>query len=337
MSLFILTLISRSHKLKKTTLYYFLVGKKTSSTLIFGYFHELLPYFGLGKNLTKMQYDRLVADLIHQGEISEKEGFLFGRKEATLDLKKEFPFLKAYPYGSFAQELWQLFLFALQVLSQRSYKKKDYLPLSDEFLTGLKIKTWLKKEHLYGENIQVVKEEISRLFQSLPEKIAEDLSREWHGYQLTGEIPPQIYDFQHFSGQLTYENHLHAFLETLEVGNYPLLKSLLVFPQTSLTLTEEMMEKVADFSQLLALRPTLKASTLRDHLLELAVRNPENFPFFKFQEDQTLTFLKNYQGKQPDFLQWEFKQLNQLEKLDFLTYRLYQIQTLWERRSHGTD
>lgn len=338
MTLFILTLIHHCHKLKKTTLYYFLMGKKTSSTLIFGYFHDLLPYFSLGKNLTYERYEQIIYQLIQERKIEEKEGFLYCINcETSINLKEEFPFLKNYPYGSFDENIWQLFLFALQVLSQRSYEKKDYLPLSDEFLTGLKIKEWLQKNQLKGSNIEKVKEEIFRIFKQLPPKIAEDLSRQWHGYQFIGEIPPQIYDFQHLRGYLTYKNQLHAFLQVLEKGNYPLLKGLLVFPRTSLVVTEENLENVANFSQLLKLRPTLKASTLRDHLLELAVKNPATFPFAKFQEKKTLEILNMYEIQHPKFLQWEFKEISQLATIDFLTYRLYQIQSLKERRRDVTS
>lgn len=330
---FILTLIMTRHKLKKTTLYLLLTGKKTSSILVFGYFNQLLPFFGLFRNLRKEDYENALMSLKKTGLIEEKQGFLYSRSslEAPLDLT-EYPFLKGYPYSVFDQELWGLFLFSLQVLSEKSFKNAQYLPLSQDFLTGVKIKVWLKKNHLQEEKILMVKEEIAQLNSQLPQKSANRLSQLWQGHEVLGQVPAQIYPLDKMEGYLTYYHDLHSFIFFLKQGNYPLLKDLLQEKENSVSQTKKFLTKDSSLSQLQRKRPELKPSTLRDHLLEIAILEEAQFPFENFIQKETKLILNDYVKNHPQVIHWDYKTISSTKEMDFLSYRLWQINYLSEVR-----
>ncbi|WP_071131521.1 RQC domain-containing protein [Enterococcus timonensis] len=323
MSGFILALIQEFNNLKKSTLYFVLVGKKTSSVLVYGYFNDLLPYFGLAKNLTREQYEQMIRHLVSEKKIIIENGYLKRQNKNPISLKTTYPALKGYPYSIDDEGNWHLFLFGLQVFSELSFANRDYQVLSDQFLSGQKIKFWLKV--VGKEQWPKAQTELQQIMEKLPEETSQRLSLFWHGHQVNGQINAQIYAAQ-FSGKLQYKNDLHAFFTILKVGPYPIWQQLLVYPATSVEQTGTLVANGASFSEILSQRPALKPSTLRDHLLELAIFNPAEFPFPHFYENKTLLQVEKLALE--NLRDWRFKEIFPENTADFLTYRLYQIQQI---------
>lgn len=75
MTLFILTLFRSGHKLRVSSIYHLLTGKRTSSVLIFGYFHQILVFLGSLPSLEKAVFDQVIKKLLQLNYIEMNDEF----------------------------------------------------------------------------------------------------------------------------------------------------------------------------------------------------------------------------------------------------------------------
>lgn len=124
MTLFILTLFQTGYKLRISTLYHLLVGKRTSSVLLHGFFYENLAYLGALPNLTEALFQKAVKELEVSRLITVEEGFGVLTQQGKLRLAENYfdlSGLNNLRYGRMRENSWQLLLFALQVVSHLSF------------------------------------------------------------------------------------------------------------------------------------------------------------------------------------------------------------------------
>lgn len=324
MNTFILTLLKKRGKLKITSLFHLLKGKKTSSILVYGYFYDLLPYFGLFKELEKNTFEKQMSQLAKKYQLNLKDGWLYSSSHLdSLEEELSLPFLDGLRFNTYDQNHWQLFLFSLQVVSQKIHHHKDYDVLLDGFYPQQQMKWWLKTQNFQDSKVQDdFYQEIYQLFSQLPLKTAEILSLQFHGFNQLGQAPQQLYSKPYPMNYLMYTNDIHAFLTTKEKENSPLLSALLKKNQTSVDYSSQMILKGANFSQLKKLRPNLKESTLRDHVIEVAIRETESFPFELYLTKDVIAFSQKITSV--PLVDWSYTWFKEAS-FDFLNYRLTQI------------
>ncbi|MCI1903712.1 MAG: hypothetical protein LKJ03_06495 [Enterococcaceae bacterium] len=332
---FILLLFRSGFKMRRSTPYHLLRGKRTSSILCFGFFYELLPLFGLLPRLSKTEYEAAIARSIKKGLLIAS-GETIQLAPAVTDQLSIPHGLDAYRWGRDDEKKRQLLWFALQVSSNLAHQMTDYFPLEGQWANRQIVKDWLKKQPL--DQISFLKKfqaEWQQLFSALPADAGERLSRTWSGYGQVGESMQAVYPKAPEYPEavlLQAKADLHMLLAALEKLPLPLLRALVAgFPPLPPTLsaTKELLKEEIDFDTLVR-RRRLKASTLRDHLLDLAIYDAQ-FPFAYFVSPAALRDF----SKRPleELRDWEYNE--QDSAYDFFIFRLAQIYLLKEAQKNG--
>lgn len=321
--------------MRRSTPYHLLRGKRTSSILCFGFFYKLLPLFGLLPRLSKTEYETAIARNI-------KSGLLIASGE-TVQLapgvtdQLSIPHgLDAYRWGRDDEKKRQLLWFALQVSSNLAHRTTDYFPLEGQWANRQIIKKWLKKLSLDQNSfLKKFQAEWQLLFSALPADAAERLSRTWSGYGQISEsmqtVYPKMPEYPE-AALLQAKADLHELLAALEKLPLPLLRALVAgFPPLppTLSVTKELLKEDTDFDTLVR-RRRLKASTLRDHLLDLAIYD-SHFPFAHFINPATLRDFS--QRPLEELRDWEYNEQDSAN--DFFVFRLAQIYLLKEAQKNG--
>lgn len=328
MAEFILALLSEHDKLKSSTLYFLLNGKRTSSTLMFGYLNGLLPYFGLFKKWSQPDYHALIATLVKQNKVSLVDGLLsLGTSTApTLDLKN-YPHLAGYPWCLTDDKNWELFLFSVQVTSNLHHEIRDYRPLVTDRNAQIQLKYWLGHDLVAGGGQAAFVKEIYKGLATLSPPQAEALSAQFTGGALVGKIYGQIFFGTALEKYLQQKDTVHAWLETIKSGDFPLLQTLLFRTPDSLAESRRLIDAGANLMDLERMRRFLKVSTLRDHVLESAILTPAAFPYARFYEPATLAALEEKLLLDSPLNTWNYQDLTSPAN-DFLTFRLFQIERM---------
>ena len=93
MDSFILALFSDTDKLRPSTLYQILIGKRTSSVLSYAFFYDRLGLFQALPQLNEREYQQTIADLIQQGMLSrDPDGLMLKRTAANYEQSREMMF-----------------------------------------------------------------------------------------------------------------------------------------------------------------------------------------------------------------------------------------------------
>ena len=295
MTFFILTLFQSGYKIRTSTLYHLLVGKRTSSVLLHGFFYHNLIYLGALPNLQDADFQKELKKLVAADWIIIDEGFgmLTSRgKKQLAERKYDLNGLDNLRYGRTRENSWQLLLFAVQVISHLSYGKKEYIPIENRPFYLQQIKKWL-----VGSGPNLVKhfqQELLTIFQQLPSKEADFLANQFSGYDFQGKT----------AFQLLPEKYQNA--------PWNLNKSMLKTREYFLAGKTE--------AEILRLRH-LKQGTINDHFIEWALLE-KAFPFERFE------LLDFNQLSSEEVLDQRYQEYD----IPYLNFRLSQIYYLREKQ-----
>ena len=335
---FILALFQHGYKVRTSTLYHLLKGKRTSSVLLYGFLYENLRFFQLFPELSEKQFDILLDNLVKQellSKTSDSEVQITAKGLQSLTHEKDhYSWIDNYRFGKTDEMIWRLLQFTVQVVSQLSYNNKNYLPLEQSPLYQKQIKTYIKslpKARL----IETVKREWSQIFSVLPEEEADFFARQFSGYQTIGKASFQLMNEQEtvFNRLLIKKEKLHHLIDTiLLMPDVPFLKKL-ILPLVKQNENKSMNETARYLStqlsiDALAVQRKVKLSTIKDHLMELALT--KDFPFERFISRPTYACLRDHSKPYQDWTYRLVKQEN--PEVDYFEFRLYQIQKLREER-----
>ena len=149
---FILHCFESKQPMRVSTLYHLLKGKRTTSILSYAYFYDLLEYFNLFSKQQESSYLKTIQELI-QNEYLEvlEEGVVQITDKGLLLLinQKEKPNLSSLnqmKYYKWDLKYWQRLLFVTQVISEKSFKEKNYVPIENNVFRQQQLKRWLKKQ-----------------------------------------------------------------------------------------------------------------------------------------------------------------------------------------------
>ncbi|MDU5333566.1 helix-turn-helix domain-containing protein [Enterococcus sp.] len=287
MTFFILTLFQTGYKIRTSTLYHLLVGKRTSSVLLHGFFYRNLIYLGSLPNLKEATFQREIQNLIAAEWITTNEGF--GRmtqlgSEQLSEKNFDLVGLDNLRYGRMREDSWQLILFAVQVLSYLSYGEKEYLPIEQRPFYLQQLKKWLagSKPHL----VERFQHELFAIFQQLPAGESDFLANQFSGYGFQGKTAFQLLPMKYQEepwNQLYRQHAIDLFLAQVKEGELARLISTLDQQNLnkSMLKTREFFLAGKSESEILRLRH-LKQGTINDHFIEWALME-ETFPFERFQ------------------------------------------------------
>ncbi|WP_265456899.1 helix-turn-helix domain-containing protein [Enterococcus sp. HY326] len=326
----ILLLFQAGNKLKETTLFHLLKGKGSTSVLLFGFFQQNLNFFGIYPKLSQEDYQQLLFKLLEKKYLIRSGDYLeltaLG-KAVLEELLIQYPLehFNSYIYGRSEEEMWRSVKLAVQVVSQLSFHNNQYVPIENNPLLINQQKKWLKKvskETL----IKQLPQELTEIFAQMPQKTADFLARQFSGYQLLGSLPFQL------SGQsngplaaLSARSQLHYFFELIEKTQPPLLSDLLApFNLQNLNQSMQQTKFLAQQGKTpaeIAAKRRLKIGTINDHLIEWAIQDSD-FPTADFVPASVKAELAKL-SLPPDT--WNYKELAGSGQLDYLAFRLCQI------------
>lgn len=182
MNEFILALFSAEDKLKPSTLYQVLVGKRTSSVLTYAFFHDLLPLSAVLPELAEKQFYEHLRQLQKEQRL-RTDGELLSAAAPTAREPRlsEVDFFK---YGRKADECWRSVQFLVQVFSFWE-RKQSYLPLESAPFYTERVRRFV---HEHRHEKARFYHELTQLFAALPQEKADFLARSLTGFQQNGAV-----------------------------------------------------------------------------------------------------------------------------------------------------
>ncbi|MGM0212581.1 helix-turn-helix domain-containing protein [Enterococcus sp. AZ109] len=327
MASFILALFHTGHKLRISTLYHLLTGKRTSSVLLHGFFYQNLSLFGCLPELKGSTFKETIERLIEKRWITQDEGFgqltELGKKHLPLKRHAQLNALNGLRYGRERQRMWQLTLLATQVISYLTYQDKEYVPLDSRPFFLYQTKTWLRQSN--QSILTEFPQELAHVLATLTKDQANFLANQFSGKEQLGKVPFQLLptEWQEMPwGGLFYQNALDAFIQQAQLQ--PNFRRLLArfdqlnYNQSMIKTRQLYLEghSVEEIGQLRKLKP----GTLNDHFIEWALLD-ETFPFEQFE---LLT-----PANEEEMLAWTYQAFSQTPYLNFRLSQIFFLKELY--------
>lgn len=272
--------------------YHLLKGKKSGQTIQDVGLFDLQPYFHILPKLTKEIYSEQIKALEISGEIRIDEQ----QRVFVVQKNTEQPdYFDGWHYRGREHIFFARLQLIVQTISNEIQGDKRFLPIvRDESVQ------YFARHYLL--HIQYQKESTQRAFIEQFHQVIEKLETvdsvkkilvyRLTGYQAIGLTWSQFAEqlqLDEIDVQLYFVHGLHRLIELIEMGEYPILKSLLYRIRVETVLTESTQKTAAllkrGFSlEQIAQRRRLKLSTIEDHIAELAMTDP-NFDVGLFVPD----------------------------------------------------
>ena len=273
--------------------YHLIKGKKSGQTIQDIGYYKLHPYFGVMPKLEKKVYDRAVQKLFDKGFI-ETDGQVVRMREASRQHQAAAPLLNGWKYRGNEQLFMARLSLIVQTLSQIHQNQRMF----DPAVIAEDVQRWVKTylHRIDYRNIESCRRFKAELAASLSETGVEVIGKKivvqrLSGYKIGGMTWEQIAaaeEVEIIDVQILAIETLHAWMDILESGKYPMMQGLLegIVQQSSLTetarRTESYFRNGRKLEEIAALRG-LKTSTIEDHFVELAM-NDSGFDILAFME-----------------------------------------------------
>lgn len=323
--------------MRHSTLYHLLKGKKTTSVLSYGRLHGILNYFNLFPKLTKEQYNAYILMLITNDYLEEVEDQLViltaKGKEKITTLEFSRLTLQSFDYDKVDDAFWLRLLFISQVISYKSHRNSDYIPIDNNPVHQLQLKQWLVQvdgPHLVHDFFN----EWQTVLSYLPIEEQEILVSQLVGDGVIGYTISQLSQ-QSDKGLLYYYLHhksaIHLLLELVyqEPDQYPLFLSIIKDikkqeEQDTVDLTRRLLEKGYSIEEVAYMR-RLKPSTITDHFIEIHIKQPSS-QLMTYLTPSLKEKLNNYSLKYPEYKMWKYSVVvRDIPELTFYEFKFYQF------------
>lgn len=332
MTSFILALFSTRNKLRISSLYQVITGKRTSSVLIYSFLNHLLFIHGSFPKMNQEEFTRIIDQLVDQKFLIQLEDgvMITHLGEKTLAEKKiDLEGLHYDRYGRTAENCWRLIKFAVQVVSHLVNNKKEYLPVETSPYYTIQVKKWLADTQLDRQTLaKKLSQELSEIFSTMTSESANFLANQFSGIQSPGLLTYQLTEITNEVQRELYEaKQVHLLLKTIEEKKdsllFQLVSPLLMqnFNQSMLT-TRKLILSGCSIDEVMKIRH-LKRGTVTDHLIEWQLYLTD-FPYQKMITKQTFKRLSQLSN----IKEWNYRELNEVAPLDYGEFRFYQIGVL---------
>ncbi|WP_407370517.1 helix-turn-helix domain-containing protein [Carnobacterium sp.] len=293
---FCLSLFSKDYLIKPSTLYHILTGKRTASILFKAHMYNMIKFFSIFPNLKREQYNQMIQVFITRGWIkaNDTSGEFYlseqGKAEVELYFSEHFypTHLNQLLNGKATKEFWKRIVFLTQVLSELRYQNKRYLPLEKEWKNQLWVKNWLKNIPLDKQDLaQSFGKEWIQALTNLDPFSAEIVVSQLTGHEKFGKTIAQLAAIHKIEALEIAFLLQHAIIQLMDqvVQNkenyslfYLIYQECIGDPYSSLSqstrLTAYYLDKGLSIENI-ALKRKLKANTISEHVIELAIIFPD--------------------------------------------------------------
>lgn len=289
-------LFSRLQKEKTANAaYYILQGKRSGQSLQDARNYGLEAYFSILPKLTLAQFDHEVADLQAQQYITiDAEKIVHLTEKGMLVVQKMRPHhFNGWFYRGNERIFFQRLSLIIQTVSYLRVDEKQFLPIQQDPQIQQFVKGFLRtKPYTRQSFADQLKAELHTLLKA---QQGNDLGKEVFVYRLTGyrhtgktwiQIARQL-EMAPLDVQCAFIETAHWLLDQLEQEEHmPLLQEIAFELKLAITLTAstKQTKQLFDIGKSLeeiAMIRQLKMSTIEDHIIELAMNDPQ-FPIGRF-------------------------------------------------------
>ncbi|KPG69318.1 helix-turn-helix domain-containing protein [Enterococcus sp. RIT-PI-f] len=324
MDVFILALFAHTDKLRPSTLYQLLTGKRTSSVLSYGCFYDRLGLFQALPDLTEEAFQQQIDQMLRQGALVADPTGLIQTVDQAEDTRAGYTDILAaasfYRYGRTWQSVWRLLRLLIQAASYQGVTNR-YIPVENTPMYTEPVRQILRQVPNAKDKLF---QELWQIFEQMPAEKADFLAGTLTGPHVLGKTFFQLVpeDYQEKPWQHLYTaaaiQHFIALVEAQQES--VLYRSIAPFLQQnanqSMLETQRLFQEGLSVKEIMHQR-NLKEGTVNDHLIEWALLD-QNFPYARFDR-------QIYRLLPASSWQYRYQDLQQLLGADFLPIRLFQI------------
>ncbi|MDN4493891.1 helix-turn-helix domain-containing protein [Ureibacillus aquaedulcis] len=292
--------------------FHLLRGKRSGQTIQDVGIYHLHKYFGILPKLSRNKYDKELSALIEdQYLIVKEDGFYQLTKNATEKIKEmqNLPF-DGWHYRGNEHIFFSRLSLIIQTLSHQKAGQMSFIPIQKDEQVQQWGKNFLKVNHYQDGQLQ--QKLLDELYESLEKSTIEEVGKNilglrLSGYEMAGLTWQQISVHEKLNEmdlQLIYIASLHAWINVilLQSDQFQLLNQMVENIRIKNPLTGSAFQSAELFNnghsieQISKIRG-LKMSTIEDHIVELAMNEPQfNVEQFVPSEDikKILTAVDDY-------------------------------------------
>ncbi|OES44668.1 hypothetical protein BA724_09300 [Domibacillus iocasae] len=284
-----------------SSVFHLLKGKKSAQTIQDAHLYKLAKWFQTAPFLKMDTFDQLIQQLLQTGCLEGERQRLFvtekGRNAMAGVFQKTgcFPFLSGWKLAGTAPIFFSRLQLIVQVVSHLAYSDRTYYPITRDEQVQSWVKHFIKESPFEKKALaDQLNRELSHVFEQQPEQ-PDCLLLRFSGHGQTGRTAWQTAEMLNMETTeywFRFLHSLHAIVQTAteDDGQLPLLKQLLKGITVSVPLTESArktasyLHKGMTIEQIAEAR-RLKQATIEDHVVELALNDPQ-FSIRPFVDEQ---------------------------------------------------
>ncbi|GAK30441.1 hypothetical protein WOSG25_030380 [Weissella oryzae SG25] len=339
---FLITLFSAEQARRSRVIFGLLKNITTVSTLYGGLRYQLLDYIGFLPNLTEDEYSQTIETFLQKAWLETDSAGQLLLTAKGVAAQQNYRSQHVIPehlaeLGSINLSAWQdSFLLANQIVSELSYKNKQYYPLQVGPQLMFLVRRWYYQVRGQGLTEAWIAD-LESFLKTLPSQQADNFAATWIGHADPGEVQAQLtlpatwnqFDFKvwQWNCYLAWS----AYLRQRAFDNNSPIQKLWQSIAVKAPLPAPVMQTLRAFEQGLTLENIasyrrIKIGTVREHLLTAAILlDVSAFPYQRFLDEGILTYFATH--LQGNIDQWQFKAVRQsANPMEFFYFRLYSIQ-----------
>ncbi|WP_203621034.1 helix-turn-helix domain-containing protein [Apilactobacillus nanyangensis] len=311
-------------------------GKRTVSTLFWAMRYDLLQYSAIFKTYDLNSINGAIKKLISDGlakQVDEFQYQLTSKGQIKKDsVKESFYILQntSYQYDYDVNEFKSRLLLAIQSVSEYSYQNKNYYPVKTDMKSAMIVKRWFIQNK--KEIVNRLEDYLTKYLSQVDDKKADIIAQQMIGHDVYGMTNSQLADilgisnveayFMEYDGWVDFINYIINDDDNLLL---PLINDVRTLKMNHHAIQTYKQFVTGNTLDQIAKNLKVKISTIREHLLEMAIWLPENkFPYFKIiNSDDERTLSKAF-GNQP-IDDWQYRQISESTDINFFEFRIYQI------------
>lgn len=311
-------------------------GKRTVSTLFWAMRYGILQYSAILKTYDLNSINGAIKKLIVDGlaeQVDEFQYQLTTKGQIKKDsVKESFYILQntSYQYDYDVNEFKARILLAIQSVSEYSYQNKNYYPVKTDMKSAMIVKRWFI--HNKVEIVSRLEDYLTKYLSQVDEKKANIIAQQMIGHDVYGMTNGQLADsmgvsnveafFMEYDGWVDFINYVINDDDQLLLPLINDVRTLKMNHHAIQTYNQFVSGNTLDQ---IANNLSVKLSTVREHLLEMAIWLPESkFPYAKIVSAEDEKTLRQAFDNQP-IDDWQFRQISESTDINFFEFRIYQI------------
>ncbi|KOY74475.1 hypothetical protein RZ54_12310 [Apilactobacillus kunkeei] len=311
-------------------------GKRTVSTLFWAMRYGILQYSAILKTYDLNSINGAIKKLIVDGlaeQVDEFQYQLTTKGQIKKDsVKESFYILQntSYQYDYDVNEFKARILLAIQSVSEYSYQNKNYYPVKTDMKSAMIVKRWFI--HNKVEIVSRLENYLTKYLSQVDEKKANIIAQQMIGHDVYGMTNGQLADsmgvsnveafFMEYDGWVNFINYIINDDDQLLLPLINDVRTLKMNHHAIQTYNQFVSGNTLDQ---IANNLSVKLSTVREHLLEMAIWLPESkFPYAKIVSAEDEKTLRQAFDNQP-IDDWQFRQISESTDINFFEFRIYQI------------